>query len=85
MPMTSGRAQHALLACLSLIVLAVVLIAELNRPDVTGADASLPYLVPSGTHGIAPGINRLTSWQKREMPIPRPTVIDEVVETRVAC
>src|SRR5262249_39068861 len=58
-------------------VLAVIPLAELNRPDVTGADPALPYLAPAGTHGIIPRINRLTGRQQGEMPVARPAVIRE--------
>src|SRR4029453_7259344 len=37
-------------------VMAVVLILELDRPDVTGAPPSRPQLIPPGTHGIIPRI-----------------------------
>jgi hypothetical protein len=56
----SGRRILFVLLVVLLCVLAIVLIEEPNRPNVTGADPSLPYLVPSRTHGIAPRINRLT-------------------------
>jgi len=62
-----------------LVMSAVVLIEEPNRPDVTGADPPLPQLVRSGTDGIVPGINRLASRQQGKMPIPRRAVIGEGV------
>jgi hypothetical protein len=67
-----------------LLFVVVVPMAERNRPDVTGADPSPPELVRSGTYGIVPRINRLTGRQQGEMSIPRPAIIREVAETRVA-
>src|SRR6202023_1317182 len=67
-----------------LVVPAVVPIAEPNRSDIAGSDPSLPYLVLAGAHGIASCINRLTGRQQGEMPIARPTVIRESVQSGVA-
>jgi hypothetical protein len=59
-----------------LLVLEVRIIEEPNRPDVTGADPSLPQLARSGTDGLTPRINRRTGREQREMPMPRTAVID---------
>ena len=66
------------------VVQAVVSLAELNRPDVTGAEAAPPQLVRAGTRGLVPRINRLARRQQREMPGARPAVIREGVQTGVA-
>jgi len=64
------------------VVRTVVLAVELNRPDVTAARAyfwdiypALPYLIPSGTHGIIPRINRLAGREEGEMPLARCALI----------
>ena len=68
---------------LLLVVLAVVPGAELNRPDIAGPETEAPQLVRSGTHGLAPGINRLAGLEEREMPVARPAVIPEGSEAGI--
>ena len=73
-----GRGRKVLVVVIILlVVLAVVPVAELNRPNVAGTEAAPPQLVRAGTDGIVPGINRLTGLQQREMPVARPAVIRE--------
>ena len=67
------------------LMVAVIPIAERNRPDVTGAEAAPPQLVRAGTDGIVPRIYRLARRQQREMPVAWPAVIREGAEARVAC
>jgi hypothetical protein len=67
-----------------LVVLAVVAVAELNRPNVTGADAAPPQLVRAGTDGIIPGISRLARRQQGEMPGAWSAIIREGAEAGVA-
>jgi hypothetical protein len=85
-----GRGRTVLVVGLFLVVRAVVLAWELNRPEVTAACAyvgdihpALPYLIPAGTDRIVASINRLTGFEKREMPVARPAVIPEGGEARV--
>ena len=66
------------------LMLAVVAIAERNRPNVTGAEAAPPQLVRAGTEGIIPRINRLARRQQREMPVAWTAVIREGAEAGVA-
>src|SRR2546425_6113976 len=60
------------------------MIEEPNRPDVAGADPSLPQLIRSGAHGIIPCINRLTGRQEGKMPVARRAVIGEGIQAGVA-
>src|SRR5437773_740736 len=64
----------------------VVVRVKFNRPDVTDTrphssdiHPALPQLIPPRTHGIVPGINRLTGRQQGEMPISRRAVIGKGV------
>jgi hypothetical protein len=71
-----GRSRKVLVVVLIfLVVLAVVPVAELNRPDIAGTEAEPPQLVRSGAYGLVPSIDRLPGLEERDMPIPRPTVI----------
>ena len=80
------RACVVVLFVLLVVVLlvAVIPLAERNRPDVAGAEAAPPQLVRAGTDGIVPRIYRLARRQQREMPVARPAVIREGAEARVA-
>jgi len=67
-----------------LVVVAVVLAWELNRPDVTAArpypwdiHPALPQLVSEGTDGIIAGINRWAGRQQGDVPGARPAIIRE--------
>ena len=55
-----GRSRWVHVVVLILLVVAVVLAWERNRPDVAGANPSPPELVRPRTDSITPGINRLT-------------------------
>jgi hypothetical protein len=50
---------------------------KFNSPNVAGANPLLPQLIPLGTDGIVPGINRLTGREEREMAVARRAVIGE--------
>ena len=76
-PTASGTALRLAAPFVLVVVLAVVAVSELNRPDVTGANPEPPELVCSGAHGIASRINRLTGRQQGKMAVARPAVIRE--------
>jgi hypothetical protein len=77
----SGRTVLVVVLIL-LVVLAVVPVTELNRPDITAArpdfpdiDPAPPQLIGGQTGGIVARINRLTGGQQREVAIARRAVI----------
>ena len=62
----------------------LVVRVKFNRSDVTDArshssdiNPALPQLIPPGTYGIVPGINRLAGRQQGDMPVPWLAVIRE--------
>src|SRR5262245_38874752 len=55
-----GRGRQVLVVVLLLVVRAVVSVAKLNRPDITGPEAEPPQLICYGAHGLVPGIPRRT-------------------------
>ena len=81
---SSSSASSASCSSSSVVGQGLVALAELNRPDVTGAEAAPPQLVRAGTEGIVPRIHRLARRQQGEMPVARSAVIREGAEARVA-
>src|SRR5438046_10766629 len=69
----------------------LVVRVKFNRSDVTDArshssdiNPALPQLIPPGTHGIVPGINRLAGRQQGEMSVARSVVIGEGIQSRIS-
>ena len=69
----------------------LVVRVKFNRSDVTDArshssdiNPALPQLIPPGTLGIVPGINRLTGRQQGEMSVARAAVIGEGIQSRIS-